>query len=78
VFGRRTEDDVITIPPKVHRRAKQALRTGDPSHWIDQTLYLIGSNMTHHCPGDPMLEEAVRAAQALLAMLEEMRRAERL
>jgi hypothetical protein len=78
VFKKKDDTALISVPYRVHKRAKRALRMGDPTTWIDQTLYLIGHNMTHHKHGDPMLEEAVTAAQALLAMLEEMRRAEAL
>jgi hypothetical protein len=79
VFWTRTvPDDVITVPDKVRRRARMALDTGSPVTWVDQTLFLIGSNVTHHRAGDDMLEEAVQSAEALLALLVEMRRRERL
>jgi hypothetical protein len=45
--------------------------------WVEQTLYLVGSNVTHHRPGDPLLDEAIQSAQALLALLVEMKERER-
>lgn len=66
----------ITVPDKVQRRAAMALRTGDPGVWVDQTLYLIGSNVSNHRRGDPLLKDAVQAAQSLLALLVEMDRSE--
>jgi hypothetical protein len=44
--------------------------------WVEQTLYLIGHNVTHHRPNDPLLDEAIVSAQALLALLVEMRESE--
>lgn len=66
----------ITVPAKVQRRAQQALTMGDPKMWIDQSLYLIGTNVTHHKPGDPLLDEAVQSAEVLLALLVQMRERE--
>lgn len=78
IFGRtktaqRVDD--LCVPDKIVRRARQ-VPTGTESMWIDQTLYLIGSNATHHRPGDPLLREAITSAQALLALLVEMDRRE--
>jgi hypothetical protein len=50
------------------RRARQ-VSPGSRHLWVDQTLYLVGSNVTHHKPGDPLLDEAIQSAQALLALL---------
>lgn len=74
----RTKDEnaPITVPEKVRNRARKALFMGAPSVWIDQALYLIGSNVTHHKRGDPLLNEAVLAAETLLAFLVEMRERE--
>lgn len=74
---RKTETDLIQVPAKVANRAKRALAMSiEPSIWVDQNLYLIGHNVTHHKRGDPLLDEAVTAAESLLALLVEMRRAE--
>jgi hypothetical protein len=37
----------------------------------------IGRSVTHHRPGDPLLDEAIMGAEALLALLHEMKRRER-
>lgn len=74
MFGRTKSDNPpIAVPEKVRNRARRALGTGSPSIWVDQCLYLIGHNVTHHRPGDPLLDEAVQSAEALLALLVEMR-----
>lgn len=75
----KEDSGVITegvIPDPIQRRAEQVIALGSPTPWIDQTLYLIGSNVTHHQKGDPLLDEAVTSAQALLALLVEMKRQE--
>jgi hypothetical protein len=69
----RVED--LCVPDKIVRRARQVPFGTEPT-WIDQTLYLIGSNATHHEPGGPLLREAITSAQALLALLVEMDRRE--
>jgi hypothetical protein len=69
-------DAPITVPARVQKRARKVVGYSEPKQWIDQTLYLIGSNVTHHKPGSPMLDEAVQSAEALLALLVEMKRAE--
>ena len=68
--------DPITVPAKVHKRALRVVEMGHITTWVDQALYLIGQNVTHHKPGDPLLEEAISAAQALLAILVEEQRME--
>jgi hypothetical protein len=70
------EDAEITVPARVQQRARKVIGMTEPRTWIDQTLYLIGFNVTHHKPGDPMLDEAIQSAEALLALLVEMARAE--
>ena len=66
---RRKTEDPIVVPEKIRKRARAALRAGSPKVWIDQTLYLIGQNVTHHQEGDPLLDEAIDSAYALLALL---------
>ena len=68
--------DPITVPAKVHKRARRVVEMGHISTWVDQALYLIGQNVTHHKPGDPFLDEAIQAAEALLAILVEEKRME--
>lgn len=77
LMGRRSSEEPLVVPQKVRDRARKAIFTGDPTVWVDQTLYLIGSNVTHHKQGDPRLDEAILSAQALLAMLVEMRDVEK-
>lgn len=74
----KNENPPITVPEKVRKRARRALQIagGMSSSWVDQSLYLIGSNVTHHRRGDPLLDEAITAAQALLAFLVEMQEME--
>jgi hypothetical protein len=79
VFNRMTKaasQDDLCVPPRVVRRARQ-VSTGSTKMWVEQTLYLVGSNVTHHRPGDPLLDEAIQSAQALLALLVEMKERER-
>jgi hypothetical protein len=49
---------------------------GSEVTWIDATMAEIGRNVTHHRSGDPLLDEAIMGAEALLALLHEMRRRE--
>ena len=74
--GKRKPDQPIVVPEKTRKRARKALAQGNPTTWIDQTLYLIGHNATHHRRGDPLLNEAVRSAESLLALLVEMQNLE--
>ena len=68
----------IVVPEKIRKRAQQAVALGGTQSWIDQTMFLIGRNTTHHEPGDPLLEESIDAAYALVSMLVEMKRREEL
>ena len=69
-------DAALTVPDNVVRRA-QKVPVGTEAQWIDQTLYLIGTNVTHHkTPSDPLLDEAITAAQATLALLVQMKNRE--
>lgn len=74
-WGSKSNTNVKTaeIPKKIRERAKYALSTGNPRVWVDQCLFLIGQNVTHHQRGDDALEEALQSAQALLALIEEWR-----
>lgn len=67
----------IVVPEKSRRRARQALTLGSsPSVWVDQCLFLVGQNVTHHRKGDHLLDEAIQSAEVLLALLTEMRSVE--
>lgn len=70
--------DPIVVPRKVHLRARKALALGAPATWIDQCLFLVGQNVTHHEPGDGLLDEAIQGAESLLALLVEMKERETL
>ena len=74
--GKKPDNEQIVVPDRVRNRAEKALSTGEPRMWIDQTLYLIGSNVAHHKDGDPLLDEAITSAQALLALLVTMKERE--
>lgn len=74
--ARTATQDRICVSERMRTRARQAISMGAPSVWIDQTLYLIGQNATHHKPGDPLLDEAIKSAEALLALLVEMKHQE--
>ena len=65
----------FNVPEKIIRRVRR-VPVGTEKTWVDQTLYLIGTNVTHHQPGDPLLDEAITSAQATLALLVEMRNRE--
>jgi hypothetical protein len=73
---KKTDNPQIVVPPAIQNRARSALQTGMPEIWVDQVLYLIGTNFTHHEKGDPLLDEAIDSAYALLALLVEYRRRE--
>ena len=80
MFDRRTkwlaqDSQDLRIPEKIVRRASKVSR-GTEKTWVDQTLYLVGANVTHHQPGDPLLDEAIQSAQALLALLVVMKERE--
>ena len=69
-------DAALTVPDKVVRRV-QKIPAGTEAQWLDQTMFLIGTNMTHHkTPSDPLLDEAILAAQATLALLVQMKNRE--
>lgn len=72
----RTDPERIEVPEAVIRRARQ-IPVGTEGMWIDATLGQIGGAATHHRAGDPLLDEAIMGAEALLALLHEMRRRER-
>lgn len=77
MFGKKTDGgNTITVSKKVHTRAKEALALGTPNIWVDQCLFLVGQNVTHHKRGDHLLDEAIQGAEALLAILVEMKNAE--
>lgn len=72
----KSDNPVISVPIKVQKRARRVVEMGHITTWVDQTLYLIGQNVTHHKRGDPLLDEAITAAEALLAILVEEKRRE--
>jgi hypothetical protein len=74
----RTKDrqaDRIEVSERVIRRAR-SIPAGTEVSWIEGTMAEIGRSVTHHRPGDPFLDEAILGAEALLALLHEMRRRE--
>lgn len=76
MFKKRKNLDPITVPAKVQSRARSALALGNATVWVDQCLFLVGQSVTHHQPGDELLDEAVQAAESLLALVTEMRNME--
>jgi hypothetical protein len=72
---RKTSTDTITVSPRVQRRARQ-VSPGTEVTWIEGTMAQVGSAVVHHRPGDEMLDEAIMGAEAVLALLHEMRRRE--
>jgi hypothetical protein len=75
--SRRTDPgtDYIEVLAPVIRRARQ-VPAGTETTWVEGTMAAIGSSVTHHKPGDPLLDDAIMGAEALLALLHEMRRRE--
>lgn len=67
--------DRIEVSDRVIRRARQ-VPPGTEGTWIEGTMAQIGSAVVHHRPGDKMLDEAIMGAEAVLALLHEMRRRE--
>jgi hypothetical protein len=63
--------DTIEVSERTIRRARQ-VPAGTEAMWIDGTLGQIGSAVTHHRYGDPLLDEAITGAEALLALLHEI------
>ena len=47
---------------------------GQESTWIEGIMAEVGRAVTHHQPGDQMLDEAILGAESILALLHEMRR----
>lgn len=68
--------DRIEVSDRVLRRARQ-VPAGAESVWIEGTMAEIGRAVVHHRAGDPLLDEAIMGAEALLALLHEMKRRER-
>jgi hypothetical protein len=68
-------EDRIEVSPRVVRRARQVPH-GTEVSWIEGTMAQVGGAVVHHRPGDPMLDEAIVGAEAVLALLHEMRRRE--
>lgn len=67
--------DRIEVSERVIRRARQ-VPAGTEGSWIEGTMAQIGGAVVHHQPGDKMLDEAILGAEAVLALLHEMRRRE--
>lgn len=68
--------DRIEVSANVLKRVRQ-VPSGTEAVWIEGTLAEVGRSVTHHRPGDPLLDEAIMGAEALLALLHEMKRRER-
>lgn len=75
MFKKSPPTDVVVVPDRVIRRARQ-VPAGSEVSWIEGTLSEIGRSAFHHRPGDHMLDEAISGAEAVLALLHEMRRRE--
>ena len=67
--------DRIEVSASIIRRARQ-VPAGAEVSWIEGTMAQVGRAAVHHRPGDPLLDEAIMGAEALLALLHEMRRRE--
>lgn len=67
--------DQITVPAGTIRRARR-VPAGMEVSWIEGVMGDIGRAAVHHEPGDPLLDDAIMGAEALLALLYEMRRRE--
>lgn len=65
--------DRIEVSDRVIRRARQ-VPAGTEATWVEGTLAEIGRTVLHHRAGDPLLGEAIVGAEALLALLHEMKR----
>jgi hypothetical protein len=72
---RNAPTDRIEVSERVIRRARQ-VPAGTETTWIEGTMAQIGSAVVHHREGDQMLDEAILGAEAVLALLHEMRRRE--
>jgi hypothetical protein len=75
MFKKTQPSERIEVPEQVLRRAR-LVQAGTERTWIDGTMAEIGRCVTHHKYGDPMLDDAIMGAEALLALLHEMRRRE--
>lgn len=73
--SRTSPTDRIEVSARVQRRARQ-VPSGSETTWIEGTMADIGRAVTHHRAGDPLLDEAIMGAEALLALLHEMKRRE--
>lgn len=72
---KKSPTDRIEVSDRVLRRARQ-VPPGTEVSWIEGTMAQVGSAVVHHRPGDQMLDEAIMGAEAVLALLHEMRRRE--
>lgn len=72
---KKSPTDRIEVSDRVLRRARQ-VPPGTEVSWIEGTMAQVGSAVVHHRPGDQMLDEAIIGAEAVLALLHEMRRRE--
>lgn len=66
----------IEVSDRVIRRVR-SVPAGTETGWVEGTMAEIGRSVTHHRVGDPLLDEAIMGAEALLALLHEMKRRER-
>ena len=73
--ARSTPTDRIQVSERVVRRARQVPH-GTETTWIEGTMAQIGRAVVHHHEGDQMLDEAILGAEAVLALLHEMKRRE--
>lgn len=73
--SRTSPTDRIEVSARVQRRARQ-VPSGSETTWVEGTMADIGRAVTHHRAGDPLLDEAIMGAEALLALLHEMKRRE--
>lgn len=65
----------IEVSSAVIRRAR-LMERGAEVAWVEGTMGQIGRDVVHHKPGDPLLVSAIMGAEALLAILHEMKRRE--
>lgn len=77
MFRRTLPTDQIVVPPRVVQRARQ-VGAGTEVTWIEGTMAEIGRSVVHHRPGSPLLDEAILGAEAVLALLHEMKRREQI
>jgi hypothetical protein len=72
---KKSPTDRVEVSGRVLRRAR-LVPPGTEVSWIEGTMAQVGSSVVHHKPGDQMLDEAIMGAEAILALLHEMRRRE--